>query len=163
MLPILMKNSTLGLLFVALLLGSHVPSVMAADHTGQPKVAGPQVGDEPTDNPTESAKPSTKKVYEWTDTQWHLTWGIVGFSTLLFAGQFFIMCRSKIYWSDRQFKAFTLTLILTVGLIVIIAGFAEAQIAPMMGLIGTIAGYILGSDRTTPTTSPEKHREPPPT
>lgn len=39
-----------------------------------------------------------------------------------------------------------LTLVVTAGLFLITAGYSETQIAPMMGLLGTIAGYLLGKE-----------------
>jgi hypothetical protein len=37
-----------------------------------------------------------------------------------------------------------LALVVCVGLSLIVVGYSQQQIAPMMGLLGTIAGYILG-------------------
>jgi hypothetical protein len=37
-----------------------------------------------------------------------------------------------------------LALVLSVGLTLIVAGYTQEQIAPMMGLLGTVAGYLLG-------------------
>lgn len=92
-----------------------------------------------------TSPPEIPKIHVWTDTQWKLTWGIAAFTAFLIGGQYAIMFCSKTYWTNRQFKAFTMTLIVAAALIVIIAGFSDSQIAPIMGLIGTIAGYILGS------------------
>jgi len=46
--------------------------------------------------------------------------------------------------SDLFFKLVALTLVLTCGLSLIVIGYGQDQIASMMGLLGTIAGYILG-------------------
>lgn len=43
-----------------------------------------------------------------------------------------------------HFKAYTLTLIIFAGLFLIVTGWSDNQLAPMMGLLGTLAGYILG-------------------
>ena len=42
------------------------------------------------------------------------------------------------------FKLAGLTLVLTVGLALIVVGYSQDQIASMMGLLGTAAGYLLG-------------------
>jgi hypothetical protein len=47
------------------------------------------------------------------------------------------------------------------GLILVTAGYSNEQIAPAFGLLGTIAGYILGrmsrpeADRALPATNPD--------
>ena len=41
-------------------------------------------------------------------------------------------------------KLVGLTLVITAGLFLICAGYSQDQIAPMVGLLGTIAGYLLG-------------------
>lgn len=88
----------------------------------------------------------------WRDTvKWLAPWVII-FSLLLFLGQFVTMWKSKSYWTDQQFKAFTLTLIIFAGVFLIVIGWSDQQLAPMMGLLGTIAGYILGADRPRMTT-----------
>jgi hypothetical protein len=42
------------------------------------------------------------------------------------------------------FKLAGLALVLAVGLSLIVVGYSQYQIAPMMGLLGTVAGYLLG-------------------
>jgi len=46
--------------------------------------------------------------------------------------------------SPGFFKMFSVTLVLTVGLNLIVAGYNQEQIATMMGLLGSVVGYILG-------------------
>jgi hypothetical protein len=41
-------------------------------------------------------------------------------------------------------KLVGLTIVITAGLFLICAGYTQDQIAPMVGLLGTIAGYLLG-------------------
>ena len=38
-----------------------------------------------------------------------------------------------------------LTLVLVAGLFLITAGYSQNQVAPMMGLLGTIVGFLLGT------------------
>jgi uncharacterized membrane protein len=44
------------------------------------------------------------------------------------------------------FRLIGLALVLTAGLFLIVAGFTQEQMAGMMGLLGSAAGYILGKD-----------------
>lgn len=46
---------------------------------------------------------------------------------------------------NRILRAFALVLIIVAAVFLIVAGYTEDQIAPVMGLLGTIAGYLLGS------------------
>lgn len=44
-------------------------------------------------------------------------------------------------------RAFALILIIVAAIFLIVAGYTEQQIAPAMGLLGTIAGYLLNTSR----------------
>jgi hypothetical protein len=52
-------------------------------------------------------------------------------------------------------RVFGTILIITVSVFLVVAGYNSNQIAPVMGLLGTIAGYLLGKD-TEPGRAPEK-------
>jgi hypothetical protein len=59
-------------------------------------------------------------------------------------------------------RAFALPLIIISALFLVVSGFSQQQIAPVIGLLGTVAGYLLGktSDREPP--SPRPSPAPPP-
>jgi hypothetical protein len=44
-------------------------------------------------------------------------------------------------------RLFSVPLIVVAAVFLVIAGFNDAQIAPVVGLLGTIAGYLLGSEK----------------
>jgi hypothetical protein len=48
---------------------------------------------------------------------------------------------------DNTVKFIVITLIITATLFLITAGYNNNQIAPAMGLLGTIAGYLLGKSK----------------
>ena len=48
-----------------------------------------------------------------------------------------------------MFAALAVTLIVVSSLFIITAGYSSEQIAPAMGLFGTIAGYLLGRYQET--------------
>jgi len=48
--------------------------------------------------------------------------------------------------TDSVLKIFGTTLIIVSAIFLVIAGYDDKQIAPVMGLLGTIAGYLLGKD-----------------
>ena len=56
-----------------------------------------------------------------------------------------VMLVSKKYWDDVTFKLVSVTIIVVSGLFVIVAGYSDEQLAPMIGLLGTTLGYILGA------------------
>ena len=55
-----------------------------------------------------------------------------------------ISLRTKSATPDDVIRAYTITLIITGTMVLICAGYSNDQIAPAMGLFGTIAGYLLG-------------------
>lgn len=45
---------------------------------------------------------------------------------------------------DELLKIFGTSLIIVMAIFLVVAGYSDQQIAPVMGLMGTIAGYLLG-------------------
>ena len=58
-----------------------------------------------------------------------------------------ILIRIKKIQADDTIKFITVTLIITSTLFLITAGYSNDQIAPAVGLLGTIAGYLLGRNQ----------------
>jgi hypothetical protein len=56
----------------------------------------------------------------------------------------YILLRRQPFTGDDVLKVFGVTLIIVGSLVLIAAGFGDKQIAPAMGLFGTLAGYLLG-------------------
>jgi len=52
-----------------------------------------------------------------------------------------------------------LTIVISSGILLIVSGYSQNQIAGMIGLLGTVAGYLLGRDRE-PEQSKAKQRPP---
>ena len=74
---------------------------------------------------------------------------ILAFGAIVVFLQFFLMRRQKFDANDLL-KVFGVTLIVVGTLFLIAAGFGDKQIAPAMGLFGTLAGYLLGKASVTP-------------
>lgn len=51
---------------------------------------------------------------------------------------------------DNILKLFGTILIVISAIFLVVAGYSDKQIAPVMGLLGTIAGYLLGKNTTDP-------------
>ena len=54
----------------------------------------------------------------------------------------FLLVRKKS--AEAILRTFGVTLIITAAVFLVVAGYTEAQIAPVIGLLGAIAGYLLG-------------------
>jgi hypothetical protein len=65
--------------------------------------------------------------------------------------QFFLLMRVRNLKAEDTLRSFGVVLIIMGTLFVIAAGYSSVQIAPALGLFGTIAGYLLGRS--------EKNRE----
>lgn len=77
------------------------------------------------------------------DSFW-LSVAILGFGILIIAGALFIMIRQKKGWGPNAIQIVGIVLIVISTLFLITAGYSESQITPAIGLLGTIAGYLLG-------------------
>lgn len=69
---------------------------------------------------------------------------VVLFGTFILACATYLIKREK--QADQILRLFGTILIIIGSLFLIVAGYSEKQIAPVIGLLGTIAGYILGKD-----------------
>jgi hypothetical protein len=60
---------------------------------------------------------------------------------------------------EAVLRVFGTILIVLAAVFLVVAGYTDTQIAPVMGLLGTIAGYLLGKDpkpsQAIPTTPPD--------
>lgn len=68
---------------------------------------------------------------------------VLGFGLIIILLEIFLI-RSKKISSEDTIKFIIITLIITSTLFLITAGYSNDQIAPAVGLLGTIAGYLLG-------------------
>jgi len=68
--------------------------------------------------------------------------------------QFFLLLRVRNLKAEDTLRTFGVVLIIMGTLFAITAGFSSVQIAPALGLFGTIAGYLVG--RTEKRGEPEK-------
>jgi hypothetical protein len=83
--------------------------------------------------------------------RWHttvelaLTIGTLAFGALVL-GMLGVFLGKGLLPADVFLKLFVLVIVVTAGLFVVVAGYTENQIAPMMGLLGTLVGYLLGRE-----------------
>lgn len=75
--------------------------------------------------------------------EFQLSLYILGFGILLILLEIYIV-RLKNISSEETIKLVVITIIIVSTLFLITAGYSNDQIAPAVGLLGTIAGYLLG-------------------
>ena len=76
-------------------------------------------------------------------TEGELTLAIIGLGVLVILALSFVL-RAKAASADDAIRAYSITLIIVGTMVLICAGYSNDQIAPAMGLFGTVAGYLLG-------------------
>jgi hypothetical protein len=89
--------------------------------------------------------------------QFYLSLIIIVFGLLVITAQMLMLRRVQTLNSDDIARNCVITLVTTAALVLVIAGYDSAQIAPAFGLFGTVVGYLLGrgnrradSERPTP-------------
>jgi len=71
---------------------------------------------------------------------------IVAFGLLMLITTIIIICVGKIHFEPEQYiRLITIILIVTASLVLIASGYDDKQIGGVLGLFGTIIGYLLGS------------------
>lgn len=93
--------------------------------------------------------------------RWHETAEIAFSLSVLAAGGVVLgllaWLRSKRLISAGLFlKLFVLVAVIASGVFVITAGYDQDQIGPMMGLLGTLVGYLLGKQEPKPAPEPQE-------
>lgn len=76
-----------------------------------------------------------------------LSFGVLIFGLIVMGIELYLMKVNK-FDQNQTIKFVLVTLIITSALFLIAAGFSNNQIAPAMGLLGTVAGYLLGKGDT---------------
>lgn len=69
---------------------------------------------------------------------------LLAFGGIILVSEFVIIYKKNHGWDLHSTRIVSITLIIIAGLFLILVGYSDAQIAPMMGLLGTIVGYLLG-------------------
>jgi len=78
--------------------------------------------------------------------EFYLSLIVLGFGIIALFVEILLIIKKKIN-QDNTIKFIIITLIVTATLFLITAGYSNDQIAPAVGLLGTIAGYLLGKSQ----------------
>jgi len=73
-----------------------------------------------------------------------LAWAVVVMSIASTGAIFYVMCKSKTFWNDITYKLLVINWAIGGGVFLIVAGFDQEQINPMLMLLATIVGFVLG-------------------
>lgn len=71
---------------------------------------------------------------------------VLAFGLILTISVLYFLLKMGKGFGNVTFKTIGIILILTASLFLVVTGYSQAQITPVIGLLGTIAGYIFGSD-----------------
>jgi hypothetical protein len=74
-----------------------------------------------------------------------LSVAVLLFGFLIIALEVVVMLWLQKGWGAQSVRIVVITLIVTAALLLIVAGYSEKQIAPVIGLFGTIVGFVLGN------------------
>jgi hypothetical protein len=84
------------------------------------------------------------------DSWWSVTQAMTISSVVLVFGVFVLLLATYLIRigknSEPVLRIFGTILIIVISVFLVVAGYTSNQIAPVMGLLGTIAGYLLGKD-----------------
>jgi steroid 5-alpha reductase family enzyme len=88
-----------------------------------------------------------------------LSLGIGAFAILSFALVAFLIWQKKN--AEQILRTFGILVIIFAAVFLVVAGYSDTQITPVIGLLGTIAGYLLGR-KIEPGNHSERHQPPAP-
>lgn len=100
-----------------------------------------QIANPPPSGMTASAPPSSGRFLSTAEAQLALI--VIGLGVLVIIASTIVL-RSKAASADDTIRAYTIILIIIGTMVLICAGYSNDQIAPAIGLFGTLAGYLLG-------------------
>jgi hypothetical protein len=90
-----------------------------------------------------------------------LSIGVLVFGAVILLAEIAVTLRLGRNWDAWSLKICGLTLVIVSGLFLIVAGYSQSQSAPMMGLLGSVAGYLLGHE-AKPAAQPARQGGGPP-
>lgn len=101
-----------------------------------------------TEQPTPSAGATSSEMPGgWTAGHtMAMSTGVLGYSLIVLAAAAAVTRQSKA--PETALRLFTTVLIITSAVFLVVAGYSSQQIAPAFGLLGTMAGYVLGKSQS---------------
>jgi len=116
--------------------------------TPSPTPGGNPLGSHPTTAPTSPglAPKSLDPLLEKAPLKLNviLSFGVLAFGAVLLLAELGIIYQVGQGWNSGATTVLGLTLMVFASLFALTAGYTEQQISPIIGLFGTLAGYVLG-------------------
>jgi uncharacterized membrane protein YfcA len=100
-----------------------------------------QIANAPPPNTHATAPPAGARFLSSAEGELALV--VIGFGVLIIIAMTIVL-RAKDASADDTIRAYAIVLIIIGTMVLICAGYSNDQIAPAMGLFGTLAGYLLG-------------------
>lgn len=130
-------------LLISLLLT--IPSVLALSQIPGDTNLPPDISEEEFPEPKETTEVLSLPLSR---LEYNLSLFVLGFGVLLIFLEIFLIKSNRIN-PEEAVKFILVTIIIVSTLFLITAGYSNDQIAPAVGLLGTIAGYLLGRSTQT--------------
>jgi len=109
-------------------------------------------------NPSNPSNANVTDISRMSLREFNLSLIILAFGFIVLLAEFFLL-RSVSCNAEQLLRIFGITLIVMGSLLIIPAGFNAEAIAPAMGLLGTIAGYLLSQRSGTSNKEVEKSNQ----
>lgn len=110
------------------------------------------------------AQVSVPSRQEMTVTWWSVTNAMTISAVVLLFGLIVLLLATYLIRigksSESVLRIFGTVLIIVIAVFLVVAGYTSDQIAPVMGLLGTVAGYLLGKDSSPKVAAELKHEDP---
>lgn len=84
---------------------------------------------------------------ELTTTELYLSLGILLFTLVLVGVVAAVTFKKDQGWGATTTKLFIIVVVIGASLFLLTAGYSQAQMTPIIGLLGTIVGYVLGKSK----------------
>jgi hypothetical protein len=103
--------------------------------------AATQAANSPTVSATTTVQPEAKNWWSTTDAMTISSTVLVFGLVVFFLATYLIKIGKEV---EAILRVFGTIMIVFLAVFLVVAGYSDTQIAPVMGLLGTIAGYLLG-------------------
>lgn len=146
------SGATVGTLVHPVALQQSQPGVLGNEEPSLESLRAVVAASEQALSETREA-PSNSSTHLWSPSfVMYLGGGLLVFGLIICVLMSFLLKREKS--PDQVLRTLCVPLIIIVTVFLVIVGYTDQQIAPVIGLLGTIAGYLLGrseSGRAAPT------------
>lgn len=109
-----------------------------------PRLDLSKLTDKPMGQAPDAKNPT--KVHDWSDIEIWLSCAVLAFGVIAMILALVVVIRTSSCWAPRDvINLFGLILIVSGALVLVTAGYSSQQITGVIGLLGSLGGYLLGS------------------